>query len=373
MSDTHKKVSDLSREEKRTLLAELLRKKAKGAGGASGASGGEATNGHTSTDTGWSPLSHGQRALWFLYRLAPESPAYNLLYAAHVRSPLDIPSLQRAVQALLERHPLLTATYTMRDGEPVQRIHPDHQLRVEVIDASFWSREQLNQQLLEEGDRPFDLERGPVLRIKVFRQAAQDDILSLTFHHIAVDFWSLDILIDELCLLYATERAGVQAPLPPQVPQYTDFVRWQADMLAGPEGERHWTYWQHELSGELPMLNLPLDRPRPSVQTYRGASRTFELGEELSKQLKALANAEKTTLYTILLAAFQTLLYRYTDQDDILIGTTTLGRSRAELEKIVGYIANPVVLRANLSGNPSFTELLGRVRQTVMGALDHQD
>src|SRR5947209_4737662 len=373
MSDTHKKVSDLSREEKRTLLAELLRKKAKEAKGAGGASGGEATNGHTSTATDWSPLSHGQRALWFLYRLAPESPAYNLLYAAHVRSPLDIPSLQRAVQALLERHPLLTATYTMRDGEPVQRFHPDHQLRVEVIDASSWSREQLNQQLLEEGDRPFDLERGPVLRIKVFRQAAQDDILSLTVHHIAVDFWSLDMLIDELCLLYAAERAGVQAPLPAQVPQYTDFVRWQADMLAGPEGERHWTYWQHELSGELPMLNLPLDRPRPSVQTYRGASRTFELGEELSKQLKALANAEKTTLYTILLAAFQTLLYRYTDQDDILIGTTTLGRSRAELEKIVGYIANPVVLRANLSGNPTFKELLGRVRQTVIGALDHQD
>src|SRR2546421_2187126 len=373
MSDTHKKVSDLSREEKRTLLAELLRKKAKGAKGAKGARGGEATNGHTSTATDWPPLSHGQRALWFLYRLAPESPAYNLVYAAHVRSPLDIPALQRSVQALLERHPLLTATYTMRDGEPVQRFHPDHQLRVEVIDASSWSREQLNQQLLEEGDRPFDLERGPVLRIKVFRQAPQDDILSLTVHHIAVDFWSLDMLIDELCQLYAAERAGVQAPLPAQVPQYTDFVRWQADMLAGPEGERHWTYWQDELSGERPMLNLPLDRPRPSVQTYRGASRTFELGEELSKQLKALANAEKTTLYTILLAAFQTLLYRYTDQDDILIGTTTLGRSRAELEKIVGYVANPVVLRANLSGNPTFKELLGRVRQTVIGALDHQD
>src|SRR6266699_2051548 len=173
MSDTHKKVSDLSREEKRTLLAELLRKKAKGAGG------GEATNGHTSTTIGWSPLSHGQRALWFLYRLASESPAY-----------------------------------TMRDGEPVQRVHPDYKLRVEVIDASSWSREQLNQQLLEEGDRPFDLERGPVLRIKVFRQAAQDDLLSLTVHHIAVDFWSLDMLIDELCLLYAAERTGVQAPLP---------------------------------------------------------------------------------------------------------------------------------------------------------------
>src|SRR5438874_13252146 len=138
MSDTHKKVSDLSREEKRTLLAELLRKKAKGAGGASG---GEATNGHTSTITGWSPLSHGQRALWFLYRLAPESPAYNLLYAAHIRSTLDIPALQRSVQALLQRHPILTATYTMRDGEPVQRFHGHQGLHLEEIDASSWNWE----------------------------------------------------------------------------------------------------------------------------------------------------------------------------------------------------------------------------------------
>src|SRR6266568_3002983 len=367
MSDTHKKVSDLSREEKRTLLAELLRKKAKGAGG------GEATNGHTSTTIGWSPLSHGQRALWFLYRLASESPAYNLLYAAHVRSSLDIPSLQRAVQALLERHPLLTATYTLRDGEPVQRFHPDHKLHVEVIDASSWSQEQLQQQLLEEGDRPFDLEQGPVLRIKVFRQAAQDDLLSLTVHHIVVDFWSLDMLINELCLLYAAERGGPPAPLPAPVVHYPNFVRWQADMLAGPVGERHWAYWQQQLEGPLPMLNLPLDRPRPAVHTYRGASHNFVLSEELFQQLKALASAAKTTLYMLLLAAFELLLYRYTDQDDLLIGTTALGRSRAELEKIVGYLANPVVLRTSLSGNPTFQELLGRVRQTVIGALDHQD
>jgi len=354
MSDTFKRSAGLSREEKRALLAELLRKKA-----------GESRD--------WSPLSHGQRALWFLYRLAPESPAYNLLYAAYVRSTLDIPSLQRAVQALLERHPLLSAIYTMQDGEPMQHFHPDHKLHVEVIDASSWSREQLNQRLLEEGDHPFDLERGPVLRIKVFQRTAQNDLLSLTVHHIAVDFWSLDMLINELCLLYAAERGGLPAPLPAPVSHYPDFVRWQADMLASSAGEGHWTYWQQQLQGPLPMLNLPLDRPRPAVQNYRGASHTFELGEELFHQLKALASAAKTTLYTLLLAAFELLLYRYTDQDDLLIGTTALGRSRAELEKIVGYLANPVVLRTSLSGNPTFQELLGRVRQTVIGALDHQD
>src|SRR5205823_4016663 len=174
-------------------------------------------------------------------------------------------------------------------------------------------------------------------------------------------------------LLYAAERGGQPAPLPAPVVHYPDFVRWQADMLAGPVGERHWAYWQQQLEGPLPMLNLPLDRPRPAVQTYRGASHTFELSEELFQQLKALASAAKTTLYMLLLAAFELLLYRYTDQDDLLIGTTALGRSRAELEKIVGYLANPVVLRTNLSGNPTFQELLGRVRQTVIGALDHQD
>src|SRR2546421_1157472 len=181
------------------------------------------------------------------------------------------------------------------------------------------------------------------------------------------------MLINDLCLLYAAEKEGVRAPLPAPVLQYSDFVRWQAELLAGPEGERHWAYWQNALEGPLPMLNLPFDRPRPAVQTYRGASHAFELGETLFQRLKALANAEKTTLYTLLLAAFELLLYRYTDQDDLLIGTTALGRSRAELEKIVGYLANPVVLRTNLSGNPTFQELLGRVRQTVIGALDHQD
>src|SRR6266704_3178965 len=361
MSDTAKSIAGLSPEEKRAYLAQLLRKKA-----------GEASE-QQNPIPALSSLSHGQRALWFLHQLAPQSPAYNLLYAARIRTPLDILALQRSFRALLQRHPILTATYTMHNGEPVQAFHPQQATLLELIDASAWSWEQLNQRLQEQADRPFDLERGPILRIILFSRAEQDYVLSLIIHHIAVDFWSLDLIIHELRLLYAAERTGVPAPLPARPPQYTDYIRWQAEMLAGPEGERLWAYWRQELAGELPMLNLPLDRPRPPVQTYRGASCTFELGEELSKQLKALANAEKTTLYTILLAAFQTLLYRYTAQDDILIGTTTLGRSRAELEKIVGYVANPVVLRANLSGNPTFKELLGRVRQTVIGALEHQD
>src|SRR5579859_2525455 len=182
MSDTYKQVSNLSSEEKRALLAELLRKKAKG---------GETTERSGSTSTEWSPLSHGQRALWFLYRLAPQSSAYNLIYAARIRSVLDIPALQRSIQTLIQRHPILTTTYVLRNGEPMQRFHAQQGVHLEEIDASTWSWEQLNRQLSEEGDRPFDLERGPVLRVKLFRRAPQDYLLALTVHHIAVDFWSI--------------------------------------------------------------------------------------------------------------------------------------------------------------------------------------
>jgi amino acid adenylation domain-containing protein len=361
MSDIVKKLANLSPEEKRAYLAKLLREKA-----------------NQSKD--WLSLSHGQRALWFLHRLAPESPAYNLIYAARIRSTLDIQALQRSINTLLQLYPILTTTYTMRNGVPIQRFHSQQQIPVEIIDASPWSWEQLNQQLQVEGDHPFDLEQGPILRIKLYRRTAQDYMLALTVHHIAVDFLSLDILINELSTLYsanvgvsASAGDAVYVPLSQGGPQYADYIRWQTEMLASPQGERLWTYWQQELAGELPMLNLPIDRPRPPVQTYRGASHTFQLDQELSRRLKSLATAEKATLYMLLLAAFQVLLFRYTDQEDILIGTPSLGRSRADLERIVGYLVNPVVLRSDLSGNPSFKDLLNQVRHKVIAALEHQD
>jgi amino acid adenylation domain-containing protein len=361
MTDTAKSSTDLSPGQKRAYLAQLLREKAK-----TGAT-------TRQPDPEEFPLSRGQRALWFLYQLAPESTAYNLFYAARIHSVLDISALQRATRALMQRHPILTATYTVQNGEPVQHFHPQHPVPFEVIDASTWSREQLNSRLQEEGDLLFDLEKGPVLSIKVFVRAAQDNILSLTAHHIALDFWSLDLLIEELCVLYAAERAGVPAPLPVHAPQYTDYARWQAEMLAGPEGERLLTYWRQELAGELSLLNLPTDRPRPPVQTYRGVSHVIELGEALSKQLKALAQTEKATLYMVLVAAFETLLFRYTGQDDIRIGTTMAGRSRADLQNIVGYLANSVVLRAHFADDLTFKGLLGQVRHKVIAALEHQD
>jgi amino acid adenylation domain-containing protein len=398
--EASKNLTNLSPDEKRALLARLLREKAKAgqpppnheAGVSTDGNGTSSSpptsptgmlsafNGKVSSPDGktgeqqeWAALSHGQRALWFLYRLAPNSTAYNLLYSARVSSALDIPTLQRSLQALVRRYPILTATYSMQGNEPVQHFHPQQQIQAEVIDASSWSTAELDQRLSEEGNRPFDLEKGPILRIQLFQRSSQEAILALTVHHIALDFWSLDILMDELYLLYAAERAGTQAPLPPPGPPFTAYVHWQSEMLAEREGEQLWTYWQQKLTGELPMLSLPTDRPRPPVQTYHGSSHSFPLSDTLTRQLRALATSEKVTLYMIVLAAFKTLLYRYTHQDDILVGTPMLGRSRADLERIVGYLVNPTVLRTDLSGNPSFRELVSRVRQTVVGALDHQD
>ncbi|HEY7415814.1 MAG TPA: amino acid adenylation domain-containing protein, partial [Ktedonobacteraceae bacterium] len=355
MNDASKKLAQLSPEEKRALLAKLLREKAQAA------------------TKDWSSLSQGQRALWFLYRLAPQSPAYNLLYAARIRSTLDLPALGRAVQALVRRYPILTASYGTRDGEPVQRVHPDITIPVEVVDAASWSEEELKKQVSAEGHHPFDLEKGPVLRLKLFAHDMQDAVLALTVHHIAVDFWALDILVEELGLLYIAELVGEPAVLPAQGTQHDDYVKWQAEMLKGPEGEQLWDYWRQELAGNLPLLNLPLDHPRPHVQTYDGTTYSFPIEEQVTKRLRELANGERATLYTVLLAAFQVLLYRYSQQESLLLGTTALGRNRPDLERVIGYLANPVVLRADFAGNPTFRDFLRGVREKVLGALEHQD
>jgi non-ribosomal peptide synthetase component F len=350
VSPNHK----LSLEEKRVLLAELLRQK-------------------TSASASVYSLSWGQQALWFLYQLAPENAAYNLAYAAYVRSDLDILALKRAFEALIERHSSLRTTYTTRDGKPVQQIHAHQKVDIKVTDASNWSDELLHERLAEEADRPFDLERGPVIRVSLFTCPGNQYVLSLVTHHMSSDFWSFVVLINELHLVYFTEKAGLPAALPPLAQRYTDYIRWQTEMLASPEGNRLWTYWQKQLAGSLPVLNLPSDRPRPPVQTDHGASHTFKLNPEITQQLKVLAKAEGATLFMTLLAAFQVLLYRYTNQEDILVGSPTAGRSRADFAGIVGYCVNPVVLRADLSRNPTFKEFLRQVRLTVLGAIAHQD
>lgn len=354
MSNASQRIADLSPEERRALLAKLLRKEA-------------------SESQSFQPLSYNQQGIWFLYQLAPESMVYNVNFAARIRSDVDIPALRRAFQALVDRHPALRTTFSVRSGKPAQRVHPQLAVHFVEIDAAAWDSEALKTRLLEEAYRPFDLERGPVLRVNLFTRSAKDHVLLLVVHHIVIDFWSLALLLTELGALYPAEKAGVKAPLPALDSQYTDYVRWQAKMLAGPEGERLWAYWRQQLAGQLPLLELPTDRPRPPVPTYRGASYDFHLNYELSSRLKALAKAQGATLYMVLLAAFQVILHHHTCQEDLLVGSPVLGRSRAEFEGIVGLFTNPVILRANCSGNPTFEAFLGQVRQTVLAALEHQD
>jgi len=347
-------IADLSPTEKRALLAQLLRQKLR-------------------DSPALHPLSDNQQGIWFLCQFAPESSIYNVSFAGHIRSELDIPAFRRSFQALVDRHPSLRTTIAVQSGKPVQQVHEHASVHFDEIDTSSWREDAVQARLVEETRRPFDLERGPVMRVSLFSRSTQEHILLLVIHHIVVDFWSLAVMLNELGALYSAEIAGRPAALPLLDLQYTDFVRWQTEMLAGPVGERLWDYWKKQFSGPLPVLNLATDRPRPPIQMYRGSKYDFTLSEDLARQLRALAKAEGATLYMVLLAAFELALHYHSGQDDILVASPMVGRSRAEFEGLVGFFANPVVMRANLSGNPTFRALLARVRETVVAALEHQD
>jgi amino acid adenylation domain-containing protein len=352
--DVSHRIADLSSAERRALLADLLRKKLSG-------------------PESIYPLSYNQQGIWFLSQLAPESMVYNVSFAARIASELDIPALRRSFQALVDRHPCLRTSLSVRGGKPAQRIHQGAKVHFEEMDASGWSRNEMETRLTDEAHRPFDLEQGPLLRVNVFKRSANEHYLLLVVHHIVIDFWSLSILLNELGSLYPAEAAGRPATLPPVDLQYSDYVRWQSEMLAGAEGERLWSYWQKQLAGQLPVLDLPTDRPRQPVQTHRGGSHDFVLNGELSGRLKAFAKVQGATLYVVMLAAFQAMLHYLSGQDDLIVGSPVVGRSRAEFEEIVGLFTNPVFLRVNLSGNPTFQEFISHVRQTVLAALEHQD
>ncbi|HEY0605397.1 MAG TPA: amino acid adenylation domain-containing protein [Herpetosiphonaceae bacterium] len=322
------------------------------------------------------PLSAGQRAIWFLYQLAPESTAYNIVRAARLAGDIDLPALERAFQRLIERHSTLRTTLIERADQPVQQVHAEARLAFQVEDATGWSDTQLEGRLSAETQRPFDLDHGPLLRINVFARPG-DYVLLLAIHHSVADLWSLDVLTHEAGLLYTAERAGRDAPLPPLPVSYADYARWQADLLASVEGERLAAYWREQLipagNPAQTTLDLPTDRPRPPLQTYRGATLAFALDAELTRQLKALALHAHTTLYTTLQAAFHTLLYRYTGQRDILVGSPTAGRTRAEWASLIGYFVNLLPLRATFAPGLAFDALLAQMRETVLGAFAHGD
>ncbi|HKI03097.1 MAG TPA: amino acid adenylation domain-containing protein, partial [Thermoanaerobaculia bacterium] len=317
------------------------------------------------------PLSHGQKALWFLQRLAPASAAYNIATAARILGALDAEALERAFQALVDRHPALRTTFHDHRGQPVQRVRPEMAVGFTVEEAPGLDGEALAARLARAVYDPFDLENGPLMRVTLLRTApanAPDEYaLGLAVHHIAADFWSLAVMADELGRLYAGEL------LPALPVTYGDYVRWQAARLAGEEGERLWSWWRGALPAAPPDLDLPTDRPRPAVQTENGGARGLALGRDLTDALQALAQSSGATLFATLLAGFQALLHRYTRQERIAVGCPAAGRGARELSGMVGYFVNPVVVQAEAAGDLPFSAFLGQVRRTALGALEHQD
>jgi len=319
------------------------------------------------------PLSVGQQALWFIQQAAPNSGAYNVPFVARIHSALDVTALRSALQRLLDRHASLRSTFSIRDGAVVQEVHGRQTVCFEKVDARSWTSEELLERIKERRDRPFDLERGPLLKVYLYECATGDHILLLVIHHIVVDFWSLTVLLDELGQLYAAELRQADADLPTGQAEYSDFVAGQADLLSGQEGERLWDYWRTQLAGDLPTLEIVTDRPRPPVQTYRGGLHSFTIDPATTRALKELARSEATTLNTLLVAAFQVLLYRYSGQDEMLVGSLTAGRNQARFADVVGYFVNPVVMRTRCSGEVTFRQFLEQVRRVVLSAMEHQD
>lgn len=327
--------------------------------------------------SGAPPLSFAQQRLWFLNQLDPHSPFYNIPAAVRLSGALDADALGRTLNEIVRRHEALRTTFRSVGGLPVQVIAPELELPLPVVTLRETSDEGQEREVFElasaEARRPFDLTHAPLLRPTLLRLDADEHVLLLTIHHIVSDGWSLGVLIRELVVLYGAFSAGQPSPLAPLPIQYADFAVWQRDWLQGEVRQKQLDFWKQLLSGQLPTLNLPLDRPRPPVQSFRGANQTLTLPKELSEALQTLCREEGATLFMALLAAFVLLLHRHTGEDDIIIGTPTANRTQSETEGLIGFFANTLMLRTRVVGRESFRQLLKRVRETTTGAFDHQD
>ncbi|MDA8018161.1 MAG: amino acid adenylation domain-containing protein [Thermoanaerobaculia bacterium] len=319
------------------------------------------------------PLSHGQRAQWLLYEMAPESAAYHVSFSARIRARIQTEPMASALRRLLERHPILGLRIETHDGQPRQRQGGAEAFELEITDAGSWSSERLRSEVEQTYLRPFDLRRGPVLRVHLFERATGDTVILLVVHHIACDGLSLGLLVADLGVLYAEACGGDPAELAPLPIDYADYVDWQTKLLSGDAGQSLLDYWRNRLDGTLPVLEIRSERPRPSIQTYRGRSLPLAIEPEIAAKLQTLAQVEGTTLFAVLLSLYATLLHRVTGLDDLPIGTPAAGRTDRELEQLVGHFVNAVVVRCDAEGDPSFRKFLHRMRRDLLSDLDHQD
>ncbi|MCP3138032.1 non-ribosomal peptide synthase/polyketide synthase [Pyxidicoccus xibeiensis] len=326
--------------------------------------------------TGSLPLSFAQQRLWFLDRLQPGSPFYNMPVVLWLDGTLDVAALERALTELVRRHEVLRTTFEQQEG-PIQLIHPPAPVPLPVVDLSALSEDtreaEARRLAQEEARRPFDLTRGPLLRASLLRLSESRSLLLLMLHHIVSDGWSTGVLVRESAALYAVFREGRTSPLPELAVQYADYAVWQRGWLRDEALQAQLSWWREHLAGAAPALELPTDFPRPAVPGLRGARLTRVLPRALAHSLNALCRREGTTLFMALLAGFEVVLSRYSGQEDFVVGTDIANRNHAETEGLIGFFINQLAMRARLGGDPSFRELLGRVRQATLGAYAHQD
>ncbi len=328
-------------------------------------------------DAGPCWLSFGQERMWFFEQLEPGTDVYNVSAAMRLKGPLNMQALRESVGEILRRHESLRTVFKSVEGVPVQiavEVNEPPVAEIDMRGSPPEAREARTLQLAdEEVRRPFDLTRGPMLRCAIFRLAEEEHVAVLVMHHIASDGWSLRVLIEEFGALYDAFSAGRPSPLAEPPIQYADFAHWQRGWLQGEVLETQLAYWERQLEGAPTTSSIPPDFPALSARTFRGARQSLMLPAELSERLKELSRQEGVTLFMLLLAAFVTLLHRYTGEEDIVVGTPIANRNRVETEKLIGFFVNTLVMRADLSGEPSFRELLRRVREVALGAYAHQD
>lgn len=322
-------------------------------------------------------LSYAQQRLWFLDQLQPNSALYNIPIALRLEGRLNISALEQSLQTIIERHEALRTNFMTVDGEPTPIIHSETTWTISVVDLTHLStgeqKTEAHQLAQQQANQPFDLARESLIRVTLVQLNQTEQWLLLCMHHIVSDGWSMGVLVEELAALYKAYSQGEPDPLMPLPIQYTDFAIWQREWLQADIRQRQLSYWQKQLADAPELLVLPTDRPRPAVQTFVGAHQEFRLSAELTSQLNQLSQQQGVTLFMTLLAAFDTLLYRYSGQSDILVGSPIANRNHSQIEGLIGFFVNTLVMRTSIEGNPSFSELLTQVREMAMDAYAHQD
>ena len=322
------------------------------------------------------PASFAQQRLWFLDQFAPENPFYNVVTTLRLTGSLNLTALEQTFNEIVQRHETLRTTFAAVSGQPVQIISPAFKTHLKLVDLQHLPPEQRQTEAHKltaaESLRPFNLSTGPLMRVTILRLTETEHILLLNMHHIAFDDWSIGVLIRELEAIYTALINQQLSPLPELSLQYADFAEWQREWLQGEVLETQLAYWRQQLHG-ISALNLPTDRPAPARQNYRGKTQYLELPKKLKNALLALSQREGATLFMTVLAAFQILLYRYSQQEDIVVGSPIANRNLSEIEPLIGFFVNTLVLRTDCSGNPTFRDFLGRVREVTLGAYAHQD